>query len=191
MSMHVGLSTEHSALGRHEFGELIVQAEARDDIHAGRGVRTGHERHTRAVQRSDHREVAMPVFLTAVERVLANVDHDLVREPMPGDIAPVAGDITGKRLMLLVEQIQQRLPPLPGEGRHLPDLLLSQSADEGVATGGVVALEQQLHAAVAGDEAVLLRRAPLEDSHQMLDALLPGRDHFCNADPRRHVADDR
>ena len=125
----------------HEQSELLVQAEAGEDVHARRRVGAGHERHAGAEHGERHVELHLHELLAHRQGIGVHVLHDVAHEHGPGVVLPCGRRILRERIVAQVDVIDQPLPALPHERRHLPGLVLRHERDQGLGARGVVVLD--------------------------------------------------
>src|SRR5271169_1141347 len=87
-------------------------------------------------------------------------------------VLPGSGRVLDERIVREVDVVDEPLAALPDERRHLPGLILRHERDEGLRAGGVVGRDVAAEAFRTLEKLILDRRASLENTGEMLDALL-------------------
>ncbi len=116
--------------GLDEIGELVVEAEAGEDEDRGSGVGAGEEWNAGAVHVGDHFQIAREIFFAELERIVLQVGNHFVVEALPGDIAPVGGDVFAERIVGEIALIEKRAAALPGERWALPGLRFGEQREQ-------------------------------------------------------------
>jgi hypothetical protein len=141
--------------------------------------------------RSHHLQIGGEIFLAELQRIVLKAGHHFVCEALPGDIAPVGGNIFVERVVLQVALVEKGAAALPGERGHLPDFVLRELTKQRIAPLFVLRGEQKLQIALAGNEFIFFGGAALEAAHEVLNTFLSRGDGFPDANFVWYVAYDR
>src|SRR3984957_10313350 len=148
-----GLQGFHGSEARlDEIGEFVVEAEAGEDVDAGSSVGSCEERNAGVVHVGDHFQVAREIFFPECERIFLQLGNNFVVEALPGDIAPVRGDVFAKRIVGEIALIEKCAAALPGERWALPGVCVCEQRQQSGAFFLVGGAEQKFCVALPVDK---------------------------------------
>ena len=174
-----------SEAGGDESLQLVVQAEAGEDVDAGGRVGAGEELDAGAVHRVHDFEFFFDEVFARGEVVGVEVVHDFFGESLPRYIFPVGGGIFRAGIVSEVGLVDQVAATLPDQRGALPGVILRQQGEQRGRPRRIVGRKKLGLGLRPFQKFVFERRAAFEDSDQVLDALLARHSRLRRRGPHR------